>query len=160
MFSSIARSIKKTGIIAFTVMAVTSGYSFKNNFNDQDWLTWTNKCLDQSYDPSADKKLKKWELTVTPTYFLRLRKTYNKNKQVYYSFNLNKLKEINYTGNTKKGILQLKALADDIIVQSYNDRKGDVDSMSAVLNIPLKNMEAERLDSLQEALDYFKAKGL
>jgi hypothetical protein len=29
-----------------------------------------------------------------------------------------------------------------------------------VLNIPVKNMPPERLDSLREGLNYFKAKGL
>jgi hypothetical protein len=54
----------------------------------------------------------------------------------------------------------LKTKADDIIVQTYNDRHGDVDSMTTVLNIPVKNIEPERLDSLREAFNYFKAKGL
>lgn len=146
--------------MAFIAIATTLGFSIKRNFNEQDWINWANKCLAQSYDPSGDKKLKKWELTITNGYFLRLRKTYVKNKQVYYSFNLNKLSEIDYAGNTKKGVLQLKTIADDIIVQSYNDRKGDIDSMSTFLNIPLKNIEAERLDSLQDAFNYFKGREL
>ncbi len=33
---------------------------------------------------------------------------------------------------------------------------GDIDTMTTVLNIPVKNMEPERLDSLREALNYFK----
>jgi hypothetical protein len=51
-------------------------------------------------------------------------------------------------------------MADDIIVQTRNDRKGDVDSMTTVLNIPVRNMEPERLDSLKEAFNFFKGKGL
>jgi hypothetical protein len=81
-------------------------------------------------------------------------------KQEYYSFNLQKFNDLDYSGNTYSGILQLKTIADDIIVQTRNDRKGDVDSMTTVLNIPVKNMEPERLDSLREALNYFKEKGL
>ena len=154
------QSIKKTLIAALFIFAVYISYCFKYNFNEEDWLVWTNKCLSQSYDPSGDAKLKKWDLTVTSDAFVRLRKTYQRNKQVYYSFNLDKLNEMDYLGNTVKGIVRLKTIADDIIVQTYNDRKGDVDSMTTILNIPVKNMGPERLDSLQEALNYFKAKAL
>jgi hypothetical protein len=48
----------------------------------------------------------------------------------------------------------------DIIVQTYNDPKGDIDSVATQLNLPFKNMEPERLDSLQAALIYFKNKNL
>jgi len=128
--------------------------------SDQDWLAWTNRCLTQSYDPSGDAKLKKWELSVTPEYFIRLRKTYAKGKQEYYSFNLHAFNDMDYLGNINNGTLELKTDADDIIVQTYNDRNGDIDSMATMLDIPVKNMEPERLDSLREALNYFKGKGM
>ena len=128
--------------------------------SEQDWLSWTNRCLAQSYDPSGDAKLKKWELSVTPEYFVRLRKTYARGKQEYYSFNLHQFNDMDYLGNTNNGTLELKTMADDIIVQTYNDRNGDVDSMATMLDIPVRNMEPERLDSLHEALNYFKSKGL
>lgn len=128
--------------------------------NEQDWLSWANRCLAQSYDPSGDAKLKKFELSVTGDYFIRMRKTYAKGKQEYYSFNLHQLNDMDYLGNTASGTLALKTVEDDIIVQTRNDRTGDVDSMATVLNIPVKNMEPERLDSLRNALNYFKAKGL
>jgi hypothetical protein len=152
--------VKKTGIIIFFITALSLCYSFKTGMSDQDWLSWVNRCLNQSYDPSRDTKLKKFELSVTGDYFLRLRKTYAKGKQEYYSFNLHRLYDMSYLGNTASGTLELKTIADDIIVQTYNDRSGDVDSMTTVLNIPVKNMEPERLDSLRDALNYFKAKGL
>lgn len=142
------------------VLALSVCYSFKYGMSDQDWLSWANRCLTQSYDSSADTKLKKWELSVTPEYFVRLRKTYAKGKQEYYSFNLHQLNDMAYLGNTSNGTLELKTMADDIIVQTRNDRNGDVDSMTTVLNIPVRNMEPERLDSLREALNYFKGKGM
>ena len=154
------QSIKKTLIAAFILLAAGISYSFKYSLNDLDWLVWTNKCLTQTYDATTDAKLKKWELSVTGDDFIRLRKTYARNKQVYYSFNLNKLNEIDYSGNATKGTIELKTIADDIIVQTYNDRKGDVDSMTTVLDIPVKDMTTERLDSLKEALNYFKTKAL
>jgi hypothetical protein len=148
--------VKKTILAVSIILAVFISFCFKYNINDLDWLVWANKCLTQSYDPTGDAKLKKWELTVTSDAFIRLRKTYSRGKQVYYSFNLNKLNEVDYLGNPTKGTIELKTVADDIIVQTYNDRKGDVDSMTTVLNIPVKDMGIERLDSLKEALNYFK----
>jgi hypothetical protein len=160
MLRSVEPMVKRILITAVFTIAVLINYCFKSAFNEQDWLTWANRCLYQSYDPSGDTKLKKWELSVTPDYFIRLRKTYAKGKQEYYSFNLHQFNDMDYFGNTHAGTLQLKTTADDIIVQTRDDPKGDVDSMATVLDIPLKNMEPERLDSLRDALNYFKTKGL
>lgn len=142
------------------MLAATVSLCFVAGMTDQDWLNWGNKCLSQSFDPSADVKIKKWELTLTDDSFIRLRKTYLNGKQEYFSFHLQRLEDMDYLGTTNAGTLQLKAKADDIIVQTYNDRQGNVDSMANVLTIPLKNMEPERLDSLRNALNYFKAKNL
>jgi len=155
MQSSVLLKIKKTLLLAAIIFVVAVNYCFKYSFDEQDWLAWTNRCLSQSYDPSGDTKLKKVELSVTPDYFIRLRKTYAKNRHEYFSFNLHRFNDLDYFGNTNKGTLQLKTIADDIIVQT-----DDIDSMTTVLNLPVKNMGPERLDSLQEALNYFKAKGL
>jgi hypothetical protein len=145
-------------IILFAVILVGAvSYCFAP---DTDWLAWSNKCFLQSYDPPADAKIKKWDLQVTEDSFLRLRKTFQNGKQEYFSLQLHLLDDISYLGNVNGGTLQLKTKDDDIIVQTYNDRKGNVDSMTNVLAIPLKNMEPERLDSLEKALDYFKAKVL
>jgi len=133
---------------------------FRPAFDDQDWLAYVNRALPESYDQSADPKLKKLEIYLTPDFFVRLRKTYAKDMQEYYSFNLHQFNDMDYLGNTTSGTIELKTIADDIIVQTYNDRNGDIDSMTTVLDIPVKNMEPERLDSLREAFDYFKAKGL
>jgi hypothetical protein len=160
MLTSVLPAIKKALIISVVALTIAVNYCFTPAFDDQDWLIWANKCLAQSYDTSADAKLKKWELLITSDSFIRLRKTYVKGRQEYFSFNLHKLNNVDYVGNPNTGILELKTVADDIIVQTRNDRKGDVDSMTTALNIPLKNMPAERLDSLEEALNYFKEKGL
>ena len=151
---------KKILTVTVALVIIAASYAFKYSFDEQDWLNYTNQCLAQSYDASGDAKLKKVEFTVTADYFVRLRKTYAKERQEYYSFSLQKFSDLDYMGNTTNGTLELRTLADDIIVQTYNDRNGDVDSMTTVLNIPVKNMEPERLDSLREAFNYFKAKGL
>lgn len=153
-------NLKKTLITTAIIIAISASYGFKYSFDEQDWLTYANRALAQSYDASGDSKLKKVEFFLTPESFIRLRKTYAKGKQEYYSFNLRQLNDFDYLGNTTNGILEFRTLADDIIVQTYNDRHGDIDSMTTVLDIPVKNMEPERLDSLHEALNYFKAKGM
>lgn len=135
-----------------------TGLCFKNSMNEPDWLTWGNHCLLQCFDPAGDAKLKKWELTLTDNAFVRLRKTYANGKQEYFSFHLRRFNDMDYLGTTAGGTLQLRTIADDIIVQTYNDPRGNVDSMATSMNISVRNMEPERLDSLQEALEYLKAK--
>lgn len=152
--------MKRIVLIAAAVCAIAAGFGFKSGLSEQDWLIWANKCLMQSYNTSADPKLKKFDFSVTPDAFIRLRKTYAKGKEEYYSFNLHQFNDLDYVGSTATGTLMLKTMADDIICQTRNDRHGDVDSMTTVLNIPVKNMEPERLDSLREALNYFKGKGM
>jgi hypothetical protein len=152
--------IRKNILLVAMLFVASVSYCFKSAMSGTDWQLWTYKCLMQSYDPSTDTKLKKFEFTVTADAFIRLRKTYAKGKEEFYSFNLHNLKDMDYSGNTAAGVLELKTVADDIICQTKNDRHGDVDSMTTVLNIPVKNMEPERLDSLREAFDYFKAKGM
>jgi hypothetical protein len=128
--------------------------------SEQEMLSWSNKCLTECYDPSGQAKLKKWELVLTDDAFIRLRKTYTNGKQEYFSFQLHRFTDMDYLGSTVNGTLQLKAVADDIIVQTYNDPREDIDTMATQLNIPVKNMEPEQLDSLQMVLNYFKNKGL
>jgi len=139
-----------------TTMAACFGF---NRYTDKlETISWSNQCLLQSFDTSGELKLKKWELSLTADAFMRFRKTYQNGRQEYYSFNLRRFKDMDYLGTTVRGTIRLKTLADDIIVQTYNDRKGNVDSMTTTLNIPVRNMDAERLDSLYNALIYLKRK--
>jgi hypothetical protein len=160
MVKSVLPKNKKIALLFWMMLTAAVSLCFVAGMTDQDWLSWGNKCLAQSFDPSSDVKIKKWELLLTDDSFIRLRKTYQNGKQEYFSFHLQKLDSVDYLGTTAVGTLQLKAKADDIIVQTYNDRQGNVDSMARVLTIPVRNMEPERLDSLKAALEYFKAKGL
>lgn len=129
--------------------------------NDQEWITWGNKLLTESYDASIDATLKKYEISLTTDHFIRLRKTYQQGKQEYYSFNLQRFTGLNYLpGTAQTDTLQLHTLADDIIVQTYNDPHGDIDSMTTTLNIPVKKLAPQTLDSLKQALVILKGKGL
>ncbi|CAN5289937.1 hypothetical protein BH09BAC6_BH09BAC6_15650 [soil metagenome] len=161
MKRSVLSKYKTVLLTSAIIAAGLFNYCFHLAMNEQDWLSWTNKCLSESYDPSGEVKLKKWELTLTSDSFIRFRKTFQRGKQEYYSFNLNRLNDMDYLSNgINTGLLKLKTVGDDIIVQTYDDPKGDIDSMTTVLNIPVKNLEPERLDSLRKALLYLKSKGL
>src|ERR1700709_2910564 len=158
MVKSILPKAKRLTVTPLIALAVVFLCAFTAKMGEKEWLDWSNKCLEQSFDPTGDVKLKKWEISVTPEHFIRLRKTYQHGKQEYFSLYLNKLDSVNYQGTPAAGELRLKAIADDIIVQTYYDPKGDIDSMSTVLNIPVKGLSQERLDSLNDALDYLKNK--
>jgi hypothetical protein len=89
--------------------------------------------------------LKRGELIVTNTGFCRYKRYFEDGKIEYFSFNLLKFKDLDYLGNVKAGKLLLHTMSDDVIVQTYNDKAGDLDSMASSLIIPLKNIEPEDL---------------
>ncbi|TKB96543.1 hypothetical protein [Pedobacter cryotolerans] len=92
--------------------------------------------------------IKRYEINVTNTGFCWYRKVFNNGKQEYFAFNFARLKSIDYYGTNLKGKLYLHTNGDDVIVQTRNDRKGDVDSMSRFVVIPLKNIDADELNAL------------
>ena len=102
--------MKERLVLIIILFCAAASFSFKRSTTEQDWLLWTNKCLMQSYNAEADVKLKKFEFSVTADAFLRLRKTYAKGKEEFYSFNLHQLGDIDYYGNTASGTLQMKPL--------------------------------------------------
>lgn len=128
--------------------------------NEQEWLNWSNKCLNGSFNPAPDINLKKWEITLTGDYFLRLRKTYQQGKQEYFSFNLHRLTNVDYLPGDTTGMLKFSTQTDDIIVQTYEDPEGNIDSMATTLGLPVHNMNITRFDSLKTALNYFRMKSL
>lgn len=147
-----------TGVL---LLASTVNYGFDPDVSELKMLGWGNKCLTQCFDADATGKLKKWELTLNANAFIRLRRTYQNGKLEYFSFQLQRLDDIDYLGTVNAGTLKLRTTDADIIVQTYNDRKGgDVDSMASVLSIPVKNMEPEKLDSLRNVLLYFKNRNM
>jgi len=160
MIKSVLQKPKKRWFLTGMILLALLHMSFTTNTDEQQLLDWGNKCFFESYDPSGDIKLKKWDLVLTNDAFIRLRKTYQNGKQEYFSLQLHRLSDMNYLGTTDEGTLQFKTIADDIIVQTYNDRNGDIDSMATQLNIPVKNMQLQRLDSLQMVINYFKSKAL
>lgn len=101
---------------------------------------------------SESVKIKQFELLLNEEGFLRYRRTYFNGKQEYYSFNLMRIKEIDYLGNTLSGDLSIQTQEDDVIVQTFNDRSGNVDSMATHFRLPLSSVEAEDLTTLHNDL--------
>ena len=160
MLTSLLKRPGKFVILLAIVPFFAFKYGSRPKMSEQQWLQWSNKCLNEVYDPSGETKLKTWELTISPEHFLRLRKTFQHGKQEYFSLQLHAFNDLGFTGSTEHGMLTVKAENDDIIVQTYEDPKGNVDSMAMSLNLPVKNMQPEKLDSLKSALQYFKSGGL
>ena len=135
------------GLVCLFLMA------FSNPFDLMDETVFVQKMLKDHYDEIAIKPaLKRYELNVTNSGFCRYKRYYTSGKVEYFSFNLSKFKDIDYFGTDKSGQLLLRTIGDDVIVQTYNDRKGDVDSMANYMSIPLRNVEAEELLQLSERL--------
>jgi len=132
---------------------ITMGWKLYEDKVSSDSLRAAEKCLQQCFDTEVPKnRLKKCEIAISDKGFLRLRKYHPNGKEEYYSFNLKKLVAMDYFGTSKNGTLALKTKGDDIIVQSFHDPRGDVDSMSSSMTIPLKNIEPEQLNELYAGL--------
>jgi hypothetical protein len=101
---------------------------------------------------SYSEKIRQFELLLNDEGFLRYRRTYITGKQEYYSLNLIRVKSIDYLGNTFSGDLSIQTQEDDVIVQTFNDRSGNVDSMATHFRLPLLNVEAEDLIGLNNDL--------
>jgi hypothetical protein len=121
-----------------------------------DELKWIQRILSGSYNQAADTGLKKWDLSVTFDGFFRLRKHFASGKQEYFSFNFKRLSDIDFEGTLNSGNILFTTSEDDIIVQTYNDPKGNIDSMTSVLSLPVINVKPEQIDSLKSTVSMFK----
>jgi len=97
-------------------------------------------------------KIRQFELYLNDEGFLRYRRTYVNGKQEYYSFNLMRISAINYLGNNLSGELSIQTHEDDVIVQTFNDRNGNVDSMATYFRLPVSILEAEDMVALHNDL--------
>ncbi|MHA4894521.1 hypothetical protein ACXZ1K_07190 [Pedobacter sp. PWIIR3] len=128
--------------------------AFSHPFDLIEESSFLQKMLKDHYDELREiPALKRYELNVTNSGFCRYKCFYANGKVEYFSFNLTKFKSIDYYGTDKNGTVVLRTAGDDVIVQTYNDRKqGDLDSMANFMTIPLKNMEPQDLNDLSDRL--------
>lgn len=114
------------------------------------------EALNRYYDSGTDGvNLRRFEINVTNTGFCKYKKYYKNGKTELFSFNLLRFKAMAYYGTNVKGELYLFTRNDDVIVQTHNDRKGDIDTMAMQLVIPLKQIEAEQLNHLADQFKRF-----
>jgi hypothetical protein len=105
--------------------------------------------LNANYALDADKfKMKKVDIQLTQDGFFRCRRTFISGKQEYYSFSFADLADFDYLGNTQNGWILLKTKPESIIVQTFRDPKGNIDTMATELKLPFKNLEAADLHQL------------
>lgn len=110
------------------------------------------KKLVDHYDPAGDASgIVRCELKVTGTGFCRYKRFFENGKTEYFALNLIKFKDLDYRGTVGTGSLLIHTISDDVIVQTYNAKEGDLDSMTSVMTIPLKNIEAEDLNAFLKA---------
>lgn len=100
----------------------------------------------------SESKMKRYELLISDDGFFRYRKHLLNGQQKYYSFNVLRFQDLDYVGNTSMGTLILRTQGEDVIVQTYNDPQGNIDSMASQVNFPVKSIEAEDLHLIRENL--------
>lgn len=104
----------------------------------------TSQMLETFYEGTyAGSDLKKYELAITGDGFLRYRKHYQNGRQDYFSFNMRRFADVGYLGTASSGEILFYTQSDDVIVQTFNDRRGDIDSMANVVSLPVKMIEPE-----------------
>ncbi len=157
MFKSAFVKMKPLQTGAIIAFCAALSLSFTFDFDKLSAIDFSSRCLYKGFDPSDEGKITGWQFYVTPDNFMRFKKLYYKGRQAYFSFNIRRFQDLSFVGDRTKGVVQIKTQSDDIIVQTYNDPKGNVDSMSTILKIPVRNVSAEQIDSLKRALTFLKA---
>ena len=128
------------------ILCCLAFFAFTSSDLLNDEAIFMQKKLVEHYDLLQEPAgVERGELTVTNTGFCRYKKFFQNGKIEYFSFNLMKFKNLDYLGTVQNGRLLLHTEEDDVIVQTYNDKSGDLDSMASDLTIPLKNIDAEEL---------------
>ncbi|MGM9477429.1 hypothetical protein ACS5PU_13395 [Pedobacter sp. GSP4] len=129
-------------------------YAFSDPEPLEQYVGSLQKTFTDHYDSAQESGLiKRYELNVTNSGFCRYKRYFNKGKTEYFAFKLSKFKDMDYYGSTATGKLYIHTKGDDVIVQTYKDKGGDVDSMATQIIIPLKNIEAEDLNQIRENLE-------
>ena|SRR5579875_1488035 len=98
----------------------------------------------------------KTRLEVNKAGFVRYTQFFKNGKENYASLNLGRFLKMDYWGTTASGTLIIRAVKNNVIVQTYHDPRGDVDSMSTHLDIPVASIEPEQLDAVEHQLQRLK----
>ncbi|MFM6976865.1 MAG: hypothetical protein ACKOW2_08485 [Sphingobacteriaceae bacterium] len=94
-------------------------------------------------------QFKKVEIKLTNDGFFRYRRTFLNGKQEYFSFHFSQFEDLEYLGTTHLGFLVMKTKPESIIVQTFRDSKGNIDTMATELRVPLKDMDVADIQAFQ-----------
>ena len=122
-------------------------------FSSPDVLECLQACQDKlklNYAPELDRvQVKKVDFQLTKEGFFRYRRTLANGRLVFFAFNLSQLEDVVYLGSTQSGFLVLDTRPESVIVQTFSDSRGNIDSMATELRVPLKGMQADDLAQLK-----------
>lgn len=104
--------------------------------------------LNKLLETNADPVVKEQKLEITPEGFLRFRKKLQSGKQEYFAFHFSRYRELRYFGSEDRGYAEISVLDSNVIVQTFNDPKGEVDSMATLMRLNLRHCTAEDLSRL------------
>ncbi|MFM6954899.1 MAG: hypothetical protein ACKOWL_07925 [Sphingobacteriaceae bacterium] len=125
-------------------------------FSSPDLLECLQACQDKlsvNYAPELDHvQVKKADIQLTKEGFFRYRRTLSSGKQEYFAFNLSQLEELDYLGTSQSGFLVLHTRPESIIVQTFHDSRGNIDSMANEVRLPLKGMLVEDITQMNSCL--------
>ncbi|MBE7178351.1 MAG: hypothetical protein INR69_18265 [Mucilaginibacter polytrichastri] len=136
--------MKRPAIIAILFLAGFAWLGFGFSKTSISATTLLNRLV--MINPASATRDQKIE--ITPDGFFRLRKKYVNGKQEYFSFHFSRFADLDYYGNEAQGNAQIIVADTNIIVQTFQDPKGNVDSMASTLRLDLKSPTAEDLSAL------------
>lgn len=102
--------------------------------------------------------VKEQKLEVTPEGFLRFRQKLLSGKQEYFAFHFSRYKEMKYFGTEERGYAEIMVADSNVIVQTFNDPKGDIDSMGTSMRLNFQHCTAEELSRLESQFSQLKKK--
>lgn len=144
---------KRFSFYLFGAILLAGFLAFKNAKEIGFLAQQTQRKINELYHVGKEpNKLKKYEIQLKEDGFFRFRKFQLAGKQEYYSFNVLRFSALDYVGSTAGGTLILRTLDEDVIVQTYNDPKGNIDSMARQVSIPVKEIEPADLQLIQDNL--------
>jgi hypothetical protein len=119
------------------------------NINEAKDLSVLRKDVIDFYQKYEGEKIlgnKSSSLEITTDGFFRYKRVLKSNKTEYYSVKMEKLLNVYFYGSEKGGWLTFKCVDESVIFQSYNDPKGNIDSMGNEISFPLKSIPVENLN--------------
>ncbi|TKB96757.1 hypothetical protein [Pedobacter cryophilus] len=101
----------------------------------------------QQYQAEKELGIKKFNLDITNSGFVRYKRTGINNKAEYFAVRLDKIQDVNYLGDELAGWLIFKCESESVIYQTYNDKNGNIDEMTNEIRFPVKIIKIENINN-------------